>query len=157
MSQISSSSLLGSSSSAAASTGKNKFSELSSEEFVRIMFTELSNQDPLKPNDSNQLLEQMSNLRSIQSNIDLQTKLSDVVSQNQLSTAGALLGKTVRGITEEGELVEGVVRSVSQTRDGPVFNLPNGVRLAFKQVSEMLDSIPPGTAPTAAPTTPAAP
>lgn len=145
MSQISSTSLLGSSSSATTSTGKNKFSELSSEEFVKIMFTELSNQDPLKPNDSNQLLEQMSNLRSIQSNIDLQTKLSDVVSQNQLSTAGALLGKKVRGITEEGEPVEGVVKSVSQTKDGPVFNLPNGIRLPFKQVSEMLDSTPAAT------------
>ena len=48
----------------------NAFSELTSEEFVKIMFTELSNQDPLKPSDSSALLQQMSNLRSIQSDIE---------------------------------------------------------------------------------------
>ena len=60
---------------------------MADEEFVKIMFTELSNQDPLKPNDSNQMLQQLSSLRSIQSDIELSNKLESIVTQNQLAFA----------------------------------------------------------------------
>ena len=35
----------------ASATG-SRFNELSSDEFIKIIFTELQNQDPIKPNDS---------------------------------------------------------------------------------------------------------
>src|SRR5687768_10516513 len=86
----------------------NAFNELSSEEFVKIIFTELSNQDPLKPNDSSALLEQMSSLRSIQSDIELSQKLEALVTQNQLASAGGLIGKFITGYTDTFQRVEGV-------------------------------------------------
>lgn len=118
---------------------KNAFSDLTSEEFVKIMFTELSNQDPLKPNDSAALLEQMSSLRSIQSDIELSSKLEAMVSQNQLAAAGGLIGKYVSGVSTGNLRVEGEVISVSRTSDGPVLNLSNGYRVAFENVDEMVD------------------
>jgi hypothetical protein len=90
------------------------------------MFTELSNQDPLKPNDSNTLLQQFSSLRNIEANLSLQDKLGAVVSQGQLSTAGSLLGKYISGYTDNFVPAEGIVKSVSQSSDGPVLNLANG-------------------------------
>ena len=117
----------------------NAFSDLTSEEFVKIMFTELSNQDPLKPNDSAALLEQMSSLRSIQSDIELSSKLEAMVSQNQLAAAGGLIGKYVSGVSTGNLRVEGEVISVSRTSDGPVLNLSNGYRVAFENVDEMVD------------------
>lgn len=127
----------------------NRFNELTSEDFVKIMFTELSNQDPLKPNDSNALLQQMSSLRSIESDLALSKKLDAVVSQNQLATAGGLLGKYVTGYTDVFEPAEGIVRSVTQTLDGPVLNLVNGARVPFGNVTQFRE--PP------APTTPTTP
>lgn len=124
-------------SSTVAATGRDAFSDLTSEEFVKIMFTELSNQDPLKPNDSNQMLEQLSSLRSIQSDIELGNKLESIVSQNQLSTAGSLIGKYVSGLTEDGSRVVGEVVSVSRTADGPVLRLSNNFRVPFKNVDIM--------------------
>lgn len=118
---------------------KNAFSDLTSEEFVRIMFTELANQDPLKPNDSSALLEQMSSLRSIQSDIDLSSKLQAMVSQNQLAAAGGLIGKYISGISTGNLRVEGEVISVSRTREGPVLNLSNGFRVRFENIDEMID------------------
>jgi flagellar basal-body rod modification protein FlgD len=133
-------------SAAQASTGaRDAFSDLTSEQFVKIMFTELSNQDPLKPNDSNQMLQQLSSLRSIQSDIDLGKKLSDVVTQNQLATAGALLGKWVSGITDQNFRVVGSVDSVSRTSDGAILNLNNGYRIPFKNVDAMLSGDPTAT------------
>lgn len=121
-------------------TATNRYSELNTEDFVKIMFTELSNQDPLKPQDSNALLQQMSSLRSIQSDIDLSTKLQSVVTQNQLATAGGLLGKYVSGLTEQYQRVVGQVQSVSKTSDGPVLNLSNGFRVPFKNIDQMLNA-----------------
>jgi flagellar hook assembly protein FlgD len=42
----------------------SRFSEMSSEDFMKIIFTELQSQDPFKPNDSGALLEQMNSIRS---------------------------------------------------------------------------------------------
>ena len=121
----------------------NKYSDLTSEDFVKIMFTELSNQDPLKPNDSSQLLQQMSDLRSIQSDLELSNKLTSVVTQNQLATAGALLGKTVYGLTEYGDVAGGIVKSVTRTDDGPVLNLATGERIPFTNIMRMLETDAP--------------
>lgn len=130
-------SALSANSSTVAATGKDAFSDLTSEEFVRIMFTELANQDPLKPNDSNQMLEQLSSLRSIQSDLELSTKLETIVSQNQLASAGGLIGKYVSGITADGQRVVGEVVSVARTKDGPVLRLSNNFRVPFKNVDIM--------------------
>lgn len=130
-------SALSGNSSTVAATGKDAFSDLTSEEFVRIMFTELANQDPLKPNDSNQMLEQLSSLRSIQSDLELSTKLETIVSQNQLASAGGLIGKYVSGITADGQRVVGEVVSVARTKDGPVLRLSNNFRVPFQNVDIM--------------------
>ncbi|MGQ0628792.1 MAG: flagellar hook capping FlgD N-terminal domain-containing protein, partial [Phycisphaerales bacterium] len=83
---MSATSALASSTTFANTTLPNKYSELSSDEFVKIMLTELSNQDPLKPQDSSTLIQQMANILSIQSDVDLSKKLDSLVTQNQLAT-----------------------------------------------------------------------
>ncbi len=115
------------------------FSDLSSEEFIRIIFAELANQDPLKPNDSNQLVQQMANLRSIQSDIDLSKKLESLVTENQLASAGNLIGTYVSGLDEFNQRTEGLVMSISRTSEGPVLNLQGGARVELNQVDEVVD------------------
>jgi flagellar basal-body rod modification protein FlgD len=120
----------------------NAFSALNSEQFVKIMFTELSSQDPLKPNDSSAMLQQMSSLRSIQSDIDLSAKLQTIVSQNQMAGASGLIGRFVSGLADDDTRVTGRVASVSRTDAGPVLNLDGGQRVPFSSVDEMTDHIP---------------
>lgn len=158
MSQISSINPLSTS-----STGKNAFSELTSEEFVKIMFTELTNQDPLKPNDSTQMLEQLSSLRSIQSDLELTNKLEAILTQNQLSTAGSLIGKYVSGLTEGGDRVIGQVVAVARSEDGPLLRLSNNYVIPFANVDIMEAPVkdddddtgaPPANPPSTPPSTP---
>ena len=56
-------------------TGSNRFNELSSEDFMQIIFTELQQQDPFEPNDSSALLEQLNSIRAIESDIELTKNL----------------------------------------------------------------------------------
>lgn len=118
----------------------NAFNSITSEDFVRIMFSELTNQDPLAPNDTKAVLDQISSIRSIESDLKLSDKLESLVSQNELASAGTLIGKFVTGLNGEGQRVGDLVLSVSSTRDGAVLNLANGARLAMSRVEEIIDT-----------------
>lgn len=123
-----------------ASSGRSAFSELKAEEFVKIIFTELANQDPLQPNDSKALLEQLSSIRSIQSDVDLGQRLGVLVGQNELAAASNLIGRTIRGRTGTGQEATGVVRSVLRTSTGAELSLASGHRVPMSGVSEVLET-----------------
>lgn len=117
-------------------------SGLSSDEFFKLMFTELSSQDPLKPNDTNALLEQIANIRSIQSDVDLVARLGELVGQNELSAGAGLIGRFVSGLDETSQRVTGLVNSVSRTEDGVVLNLDGGLRVPMADVDRVLEGAP---------------
>ncbi len=114
-------------------------SALTSEDFAKIIFAELGKQDPLQPSDTKALLEQISSLRSIQSNMDLSSDLQSLVSQNEFSSAATLIGKQVAGVDEGNERASGVVKSVLRTRDGAVVQLESGERLRVSNLDEIVN------------------
>lgn len=115
----------------------NAFNKLSSEDFVKIMLSELSHQDPLAPNDSKAILEQISSIRSIESDLSLKSALESLVQQSQFSSAGGLIGKGVTGRLSDGAVVEGLVLSVANGRDGPAVNLTGGWQVKMDDVIEI--------------------
>ena len=125
--------------STAAASSSDAFSAMSSEDFIRVMFTELTNQDPLAPSESKDLLEQISTIRSIESDIDLSNRLQEMSRQNEIASASTLVGKFVTGRNEAGVEVAGYVDSVSITADGPVMNLGTGYRVSLSDLIEVVD------------------
>lgn len=130
---------IGSSSSATSST--DAFSALSSGQFLQIIFTELTNQDPLAPNDTQSMLNQLSTLRSIESDTQMVDSLGRLVSQSEFAAASSLIGSLVSGITLDNRRVADLVVSVSNTQDGPVLNLFDGSRMFFHNVDEIVGPI----------------
>lgn len=117
----------------------NAFNQLSSEDFIRIMFSELTNQDPLAPNDTKAVLDQISSIRAIESDLKLTDKLDALVAQNELASAGTLIGKLVSGRSELGDPVGDLVLSVTSTREGALLNLASGAQINMKNVEEIVD------------------
>ena len=117
----------------------NAFNDLSSADFVRIMFSELTNQDPLAPNDTKAVLDQISSIRAIESDLKLSDKLNALVAQNELASAGTLIGKLVSGRSELGAPVGDLVLSVTATRDGALLNLASGAQINMKNIQEIVD------------------
>lgn len=120
-------------------TGTNRFNELSSEDFMKIIFTELQQQDPFEPNDSSALLEQLNSIRAIESDIDLTKNLQSIVFQNQLATAGNLIGKTVEGLTTTNERVVGNVFAVLREGDNVTLQLDTGWEIPADNVTVIVD------------------
>jgi flagellar basal-body rod modification protein FlgD len=130
--------------------GVNKFAQLSSESFVRIMTAELTSQDPLKPNDSNQILQQMSSLRQIESSTSLTTKLDQLVGQNQFAAASSLLGAAISGVAENGTRQAGIAVSIVRTDKGASLVLDTGYRIPVNNI----DTVDVPVAPDPTPNTP---
>lgn len=117
----------------------NRFASLSSEEFIRVLTTELKNQDPFQPNDSAALLEQLSSIRNIESQSVLQEKIESLVLQNQIASASGMIGKVVQGLTDDSRNVVGVVDTVQVAGDRVVLSLHNGERLAMTRVNAIAE------------------
>lgn len=91
----------------AAATG---FNGLTSEDFLKMMITQLQNQDPLEPTGNEELLNQISQMRSLQSNIELSDSLKSITGSQRLSTAASFIGQSVTG-TVQG--LDGSAREVT--------------------------------------------
>ena len=115
------------------------FGGMDSEEFVKIIFTELQNQDPFSPNDSSALLEQLNSIRSIESDMALTTQLESIVFQNQLAGAGNLIGRYVQGMAPGGNRVDGQVISVIRQGDMIGVELDTGWVIDVDQVELIVD------------------
>ena len=99
-----------------ANTG---FNALTSESFIKLLITQLQNQDPTEPVGNDELLSQLSAMRSLQSNIELSEALKSITTNQQLSTAATFIGQTVTGSVGDQSL-EGIVDRAF-LRDGVAF------------------------------------
>lgn len=118
-------------------TNNDAFASLSSEDFISVMITELTNQDPLEPNDSQAILEQLSSLRNIESDLAMQESLEALVNQNSIAQAGGLIGQLVSGLTENNDNVTGLVNSVRVVDGEAVLQLDDGSSLPLDRVTEI--------------------
>lgn len=119
--------------------GANGFAELSSNEFLQIILAELSNQDPLAPNDTAAILEQLSSIRNIESQVQLEDKLDTLVTQNAIAAGSQMIGSYVAGLDKNNDRVEGLVDSLSVQDGKPVLKLASGKEIAAERVTEVAD------------------
>ncbi len=127
--------------------GSDRFGELNSEEFLKIIFTELQNQDPLQPSDTKALLDQLSTIRQIESDLELTRSIQSLVTENQLATAGGLIGSYISGRTEDLTRVEGWVVAAARRGDEIFLGLDDGREVPISNLDEVLDpsQLAPGT------------
>ena len=137
--------------SATSSTGSTgtitgRKSELKTDDFIKMMITQLQNQDPMEPAKNQELLAQMSQIGQLQSATALQDSLKTMVLQNQIGAAGNLIGKMVEGLGDTNDKVRGLVSSVRVTSDGVFLDLDNGKTLSMSRVTTIAGGSQAGTA-----------
>jgi flagellar basal-body rod modification protein FlgD len=124
-------------------TGKSS-QALTSEDFMKIMITELTNQDPFEPMKNQDLLNQMSTIQQMQSNQamsssfeSLMTNFSSLLSQDAMSTATKLIGQIVTGTTTTGQLTLGRVVAVSKDGDNVLLELDTGQQIDWNNIKRL--------------------
>src|SRR5689334_13619619 len=126
----------------AADSGYN----LKPADFIKMMVTQLQNQDPLQPTSNQDLLAQMSQIGQLETSTQLQTVLQGLGLQTQIGSASSLIGKNVEGMDANNNTIHGLVTSVKVQSDGVSLELDSGQSLSLSRVT----SISPGTAGTTA-------
>lgn len=130
-------------------------STLNANDFIKLMITQLQNQDPTNPAKSSELLSQVSQIGQLQSSTQLQTAITGIVTQSQIGSAGNLIGKAVQGVDDQNNNVQGVVDSVRVSQNQVFLELHTGKELQLGKVT-MIGNGPAATAPTIPPATTAA-
>jgi flagellar basal-body rod modification protein FlgD len=125
-----------SSSGSSAASASNPYS-LQPSDFIKLMVTQLQNQDPTQPTSNQDLLAQMSQIGQLESSTQLQTTMASVTMQTQVGSASALIGKSVSGIDSSNNPVTGVVNSVNVAGGTESLNLADGSSLALSGLSSI--------------------
>jgi flagellar basal-body rod modification protein FlgD len=81
---------------------------LQPDDFMTLFLAQLKNQNPMSPADSSQILQQMSEISSIKSSVDMQKTMKELehrieisMGTSQLLQAGSMIGKSVDILSEQ--------------------------------------------------------
>jgi len=128
---------------------KSTKNQLQTDDFIKMMLTQLQNQDPLEPAKNQEILAQMSQIGQLQTATQLQDTLKGLTLQNQLGSAGNLIGKLVQGLDENNDNVVGLVNSVRVENNQVFLELDSGKTLSMTNVTAIA-AAPANSAPSAA-------
>ncbi len=134
-----------SSSSAVTTSSTGKESQvLSSDEFLQLMITELTNQDPMEPMSNQELLNQMATIQKLESDRmmtnsfeQLMDKFNGLIDRETLSTATRMIGELVSGTDVNGQYTMGRIIAVGMDSDQILVELDTGQQIAWENVSRL--------------------
>lgn len=94
-------------------------SAMQMEDFLQLLTSQISNQDPLEPMKDTEFISQMANIASLEQMQQFTKGFETFADSHKDMVAQAYLGKKVE-ISEDGAEVAGIVDSVEKGRDGQV-------------------------------------
>ena len=86
---------------------------LDMDQFIKLMITEMQNQDPMDPMKNDEILQQISQIRSIDSTTKLTETLNSVLMGQNLTSANSMLGKNIQALSDTSTEVTGMVDRVT--------------------------------------------
>ena len=104
-----------------AAKSSNDGKELGKQDFLNLLMTQMANQDPMNPMDSEGMMQQLASLGTVEQlqNLNSQTaKMMEIQQHIARSTAGSLLGKDVEVGAKEIPLNNGDTIPVTYKLDG---------------------------------------
>ena len=127
----------GTTTSTGASTATAKKTSLDQTDFLKLMTTQMSNQDPFQPQDNTQMIAQMAQFSTVTGIQQLNTTMSTMatqISDNQIATVASFAGKTV--------LVPGTTALADSTGAiSGAIDLPNSVSGLNVQITDQSGNV----------------
>jgi flagellar basal-body rod modification protein FlgD len=93
--------------------------------FLKLMITELQQQDPLNPLDNKDMLNQIAQIRAVGASDKLTKTLDSVLLGQNIASATNLIGADISAITDDGESVTGIVSRISIDKGVPKLHVEN--------------------------------
>lgn len=121
--------------------------------FLQLLVAQLRYQSPLSPTDPSAMMQQTSQLASVETLKQVATMQSQLLGMQQTSLATGLIGREVVGATADGTEVTGTVDAVRFGPSGPLLlvgdhELPMAAATELRGAVEAAASTTPDTDPT---------
>jgi flagellar basal-body rod modification protein FlgD len=105
---------------------------------LRIILTQLTYQDPLKPLDNTEFVSQLAQFSQLQQTQSLNDQIGNLLAAQSATQATALLGKTI-DVTAGASTISGTVQSVSFTTGQPTVTIrtPTGQTISSLSIANI--------------------
>jgi len=110
--------------SSSSSTG-NAINDIDMNTFLKLMITELQQQDPLNPMDNKDMLNQIAQIRAVGASDQLTKTLNSVLLGQNITSATNLIGADISAITDDGTSITGIVNRVAIDKGVPKIHVEN--------------------------------
>jgi flagellar basal-body rod modification protein FlgD len=120
---------------------------LGKDDFLKLLLTQLQNQDPSSPTDNTEFIAQMATFSSLEQMMNIGTKMDELIATNQQSSLmnyNSFVGKEITwhklDETDENLAIEegtGIVDSIQFKGDKVYFILEDGTKLEPANITEM--------------------
>jgi flagellar basal-body rod modification protein FlgD len=111
---------------AAAALSKN---QVDYQTFLKLLVTEMKNQDPTKPMESTEYVAQLANFSNVEQSVRTNAKLDQILQVSAISQAGSLVGKT---LTSADGSVTGKIAQIRIADDGLIAVLDTGTEMGIR-------------------------
>ncbi|MDR0615574.1 MAG: flagellar hook assembly protein FlgD [Synergistaceae bacterium] len=121
-------------------TRESKGDSLGKEDFLKLLVTQLTNQDPTNPMNDTEFVTQLATYSGLEQQITMNKNLETLIAANTATTAASavsLIGKVVGYLGEDGQVKAGMV-SFLDIVDGEVnLYLTDGTYVPFSKVEQI--------------------
>ena len=117
-----------------AVNGRTASQELGKDDFLKLLLTQLSNQDPTSPMENTEFIAQMAQFSSLEQMTNMSTEFAKLANMPNSNEAVSLLGKNVT-ISTGDTSVNGVVEAVTRGEDPQVE--VNGMLYSMDQIKSV--------------------
>lgn len=117
-------------------TTKTRTQDLGREQFLLLLTTQLKHQNPLEPMKDREFIAQLAQFNALEQMILLNRSFESFLTGNQIAQAGSLIGRSVTGVSVEGETVSGVVEKVA-AEEKKIYVVVDGQKIELSAVQEV--------------------
>ncbi|TWU27805.1 flagellar hook assembly protein FlgD [Bythopirellula polymerisocia] len=118
----------------------NAINDVDLDDFLKLMISELQNQDPLNPLENDQLLAQISQIREVGATEKLTSTLDAVLLGQNITSATSLIGAEIEAISDDNQRVSGLVNRITISNGQPKLHLEEGSKVAISDEPGDLES-----------------
>lgn len=127
-------------------TDRTPNSELGKDEFIKILMTQLQNQDPLNPMEDKDFIAQMANFSSLEQMMNMASSMDELVKNQLVSPViqySHMIGKEVSYLEDDAaskdDVQKGTVVAVSQKDGWAILELDNGEKIYAESILKVAD------------------